>query len=65
MKELLYIFFYLIYGIEWVINRFKYDSHKSYRNIKFEVEAYKYQGDPQYLMNRKHYAQWRKSKDPE
>ena len=39
MKELLYIFFYIIYVIEWLILLFKYGK-KAYRNISFEKEAY-------------------------
>jgi len=48
MKELLYIPFYIIYIIEytirWFIPFFKMslpDSHKIYRSISFEQEAYK------------------------
>jgi len=50
-KELLIVFFYLIYFIEWIF--------KGYRGISFEKEAYKHQSDPNYLKNRKHFAQWR------
>ena len=49
--ELLIIFFYLIYGIEYLI--------KSYKKISFEKEAYAHQDDLNYLKNRKLYAQWR------
>ena len=38
MKEMLYIFFYLWYVIEWVIRLFK--KGDAYRNISFEKEAY-------------------------
>lgn len=56
MKELLYIFFYLWYFIEWLILIFKYkDVHTAYRNIRFEKEAYTYEKDITYLSNRKHY----------
>ena len=59
MKELLYLFFYIIYGLEWLILLCKYgSSHKAYRNISFEKEAYTSQSIPNYLQNRKHYAQW-------
>lgn len=59
MKELLYLFFYVIYGLEWLILLCKYrSSHKAYRNISFEKEAYANQSVPNYLQNRKHYAQW-------
>ena len=59
MKELLYVFFYIIYLIEWIILLFKYGSnHRAYRNISFEKEAYNNQNTPNYLSTRKHYAQW-------
>lgn len=62
MKELLYIFFYIIYFFEWLIrvifskDRF---SHKAYRNISFEKEAFENEFNMNYVKNRKHYAQWR------
>lgn len=56
MKELLYIFFYIWYIIEWMILVIKYgDSRKAYKNIRFEKEAYKHESDFEYLKNRKHY----------
>jgi len=56
MKELLYIFFYPWYGIEWLIRLLCYwNGHKAYRNISFEVEAYKYEKDFTYLQSRKKY----------
>lgn len=59
MKELLYIGFYIWYIIEWLIRvLFVYPfSHKAYKMISFEVEAYKYEDDENYLNNRKHYSQ--------
>lgn len=61
MKELAYIPFYLIYGIEYLYNLFKYkfDSHTAYRNISFEKEAYANEKDLEYLKTRKKYAQWK------
>jgi len=60
MQELLYIPFYIIYLIEWFIKLFIYkSSHKAYRNISFEKEAYKHEDTPNYLETRKHFAQWR------
>lgn len=38
MKEMLYIFFYLWYIIEWLIRLFM--KGNAYRNISFEKEAY-------------------------
>ena len=50
--ELLVIFFYIIYIIEWIF--------KKYRNISFEKEAYANEENLDYLKTRKHYAMWRK-----
>lgn len=56
MKELLFIFFYLWYFIEWLIKCVRYfDAHKAYRMISFEQEAYKHEKELKYLENRKHY----------
>ena len=35
-------------------------SHKAYRNISFEKEAYNNEKDLNYIKNRKIFAQWRK-----
>ena len=54
MKELLYIFFYIWYVIEWLILLIKYkDQMKAYRNIRFEKEAYDNEKDLSYLYHRK------------
>lgn len=55
MKEMLYVFFYLWYVIEWIIKLFRY-GHNAYENISFEREAYAFQSDRCYLKVRKHYA---------
>ena len=53
MKEMLYIFFYLFYVIEWVIKVIKYkDLDIAYRAISFEKEAYMNQGNLEYLLRR-------------
>lgn len=57
MKEMLYVFFYLWYFIEWFIKLFKYGG-KAYRNISFEREAYAREADMNYLKERKHFAWW-------
>ena len=54
MKEMLYIFFYLWYIIEWVIRLFM--KGNAYRNISFEREAYANQNNQSYLNTRKRYA---------
>ena len=49
--ELLIVFFFIIYLIEWIF--------KKYRNISFEKEAYFNQQNLDYLRTRKWYAMWR------
>ncbi|HSM63978.1 MAG TPA: hypothetical protein VK833_08585 [Gillisia sp.] len=52
--ELLVIFFYLWYGIEYLIRIFQYKKrHLAYRNISFEREAYKNEGDMNYINSRR------------
>lgn len=58
MKELGYVFFYVLYVIEWLYRMCK--SGNAYRNISFEREAYENEDDVYYLRFRQHYAQWRK-----
>ena len=58
--ELGFIFFYIIYVIEWIIRLCQYGKKRAYYEISFEKEAYNHQYDFSYLENRKHYAQWRK-----
>lgn len=61
MKELGYVFFYILYILEYFINLFKYPTtHSAYRNISFEKEAYLNEKNLEYLKNRKWFAQWRK-----
>lgn len=59
IKEMLYIFFYLWYIIEFII-LFFINSSKSwnerYHQISFENEAYSNQDDLEYLNKRKHYS---------
>jgi len=55
-KELLYLPFFVWYGIEWLFFYLKYwDGEKAYHHIRFEKEAYNHQSDLQYLEKRKHY----------
>lgn len=64
MKEMLWIFFYLWYIIEWFIKLFKYGNSNedgrgdAYHNISFEREAYDNEANQQYLNSRKHYSWW-------
>lgn len=58
-RELLYIPFFMWYGIEWLILYFKYrDWTQAYYHIRFEQEVYKHQCDLSYLKKRKkwHYS---------
>lgn len=52
-KELGFIFFYIIYVIEWFIRLFK--KGNAYRSISFEQEAYSNEKDLNYLKTRKRY----------
>jgi len=52
IKELLYLFFYVLYGLEWFFKLLKYGL-KSYFNISFEREAYENEKNFEYLKNRK------------
>lgn len=54
MKEMLYVFFYLWYLIEWLVKLPNYGK-KSYNNISFEREAYQYAGYEGYLSIRRPY----------
>lgn len=58
MKETLYIFFYLWYGIEWFIRWLCYgfNSNKAYRNISFEREGYSNDSNLGYLKIRTNYS---------
>ena len=54
------IFFYLWYGIEYLIRLIQYKKHdKAYRNISFECEAYLNDFNSSYLKVRKRYS-WTK-----
>ena len=55
-RELLYLPFFIWYGIEWLVLFLKYrDGMEAYRHIRFEQEAYRHQDDLSYLEHRKHY----------
>ena len=59
MKELLYVPFYLLYGLEWLIRFVMYRNAKeAYRNVSFEREAYDKQAYFNYIIcdERKPYA---------
>ena len=55
-RELLYLPFFIWYGIEWCILYLKYkDWAKAYYHIRFEQEAYNHEYDMLYLKSRKHF----------
>ncbi|MGO3181613.1 MAG: hypothetical protein ACTIJ9_02160 [Aequorivita sp.] len=55
--ELLLIFFYLWYAIEFLFRWVQYKNrYLAYRNISFEREAYHYEQDFTYLKKRRFYG---------
>jgi len=57
MKEMLYIFFYIWYAIEYLIKLFKHrDTSLAYKNISFEREAYYNMDDFNYIKNKSFWA---------
>ena len=61
-KELLVVFFYLLYGWDYLKGFIKFrDKELAYRRIRFEQEAYSHMFNEHYLDNRKPYS-WRKYK---
>lgn len=61
MKELAYIFFYIIYVLEWIWRLFqnRFNNKEAYKNILFEREAKYNESDLSYLSSRKPYAMWK------
>ena len=61
-KELFVLFFYLLYGWDYLMGMIKYrNKEEAYFRIRFEQEAYEHMYDQKYLDNRKLYS-WRKYK---
>lgn len=60
MKEMLYIFFYLWYALEYIIIRLfhltKNGQYETYKDVSLEEEAYNNQKNLNYLKLRKHYS---------
>ena len=55
-RELLYLPFFLWYGLEWLVLLVRYrHAEEAYFRIRFEQEAYRHQHDLHYLEKRKHY----------
>lgn len=56
MREMLYVFFYLWYVVEWLIRLcFTWNATKAYRSISFEREANLYEEFPNYPNSRSHF----------
>lgn len=55
--ELLWVFFYLLYFIEWLVRLIQYRNRlTAYYNISFEREAYSNDKNLNYLEDRRWYA---------
>ena len=55
--ELLWVFFFIWYFIEYLIRLLKYKNHEmAYKNISFEREAYINENNLHYLKTRKYYS---------
>lgn len=64
-KEMLYVFFYIWYAVEWLIRLIQYRNlYRAYINILYEKEAYRHQTDASYPKKRKHYAWLTSSASP-
>ena len=60
MLEMLIIFFYLFYLIEWIVKLIYYkNAFIAYRNLSFEREAYFHENNLYYLKMRKPYEWWK------
>lgn len=60
MKEMLWLFFYLWYGVEYLLIRlFHKKQNCAYHDISLEEEAHNNDENPNYLKIRKHYAWWK------
>ena len=57
MKEMLYVFFYLWYFVEWIIRLF--GKGNAYRNLGFEKEAYSNDDNLNYLDTRPMFSWWK------
>lgn len=72
MKEMLYLFFYIWYGTEWLVRIFvytikwliagrktEYEAWTVYRKVSFEREAYVHEVTKDYLKDRTIFNWWR------
>lgn len=58
MIEMLFIFFYIWYLVEWIIKIFIYGPSQAYYEIGFEKEAYKWDNDFEYLEKKRRRFAW-------
>lgn len=58
MKEMLYVFFYIWYFVEWLIEIFHYGS-TAYNTNTFEREAFANDDNLTYLATRPRFAWWK------
>lgn len=57
MKELLFVFFYLVYVMEWLVRLgLCWNAKRAYRSISLEKEAYENEGNEGYLNKRRRFA---------
>ncbi len=56
--EMLIVFFYLWYFLEWLFRCVNNDSKEAYRNISFEREAYENEWNLGYLKKRRWFGFW-------
>lgn len=56
--EMLFVLFFVWYGIEWLVRwvAYGFDGHLAYKNISFEQEAYLNENDLSYPYERKLYS---------
>lgn len=59
MRELGYLPFYLLYGLEWLVRLPVAGPMGAYRKLSFEREAYDHEGDAGYPASRRRWAMWR------
>lgn len=55
MREMLYVFFYIVYFLEWLFRLIAPPYDTAYKDISFEKEAKANEADFDYLAKRKHY----------
>lgn len=59
MQEMLYVFFYLWYAVEWLVRLVQWrNPHTAYRALKMEREAYANEYDLNYTKGRRRHYAW-------